>query len=114
MLFFNKKSLFLFVSSHFSVPSFLRLPLFSSSSSLHHCQFAARRLAAQPLAISSTHLANPQTHLFSLFTQIGIWVIGFFCVCLVDFCSDRNLIAMVFVVVAVLSGGYFFLDVGSS
>ena len=41
-------------------------------------------------------------------------MIGFFCVCLVDFCSDRNLIAMVFVVVAVLSGGYFFLDVGSS
>ena len=79
--FLIKKSLFLFVSSHFWLPSFLRLPLFSSSSSLHLCQFAARRLAAQPLAISSTHLANPQTHLFSLFTQIGIWVIGFFCVC---------------------------------
>ena len=35
-------------------------------------------------------------------------MIGFFCVCLIDFCSDRNSVAVVFLVVAVLGGGFFF------
>ena len=52
---------------------------------------------------------SPQTHLFSLFAHIGIWVIGFFCVCLIDFCSDRNSVAVVFLVVAVFFFFFFFL-----
>ena len=85
----KKKSVFLFISFHFSLPSLLRLPLLSSSSSLHLCRSTTRRLATQSLAISSTHLANPQTHLhrpifflFLLILEFG-WLGFFVCVWLI-------------------------------
>ena len=69
--------------------SLLRLPLLSSSSFLHLCWSTAHRLVAQLLAISSTHLANPQTHLprpisFLSLLKSGFGWLGFFmCVWLI-------------------------------